>query len=47
VRPPPRAFRVPGKATPAGRHPHVKRAGDFEMQAVAYHPQERALPSPG
>ena len=25
----PRAIRVPGKATPRGRFPHVKRAGDF------------------
>jgi 2-aminomuconate deaminase len=24
-----RALRVPGKATPRGRFPHVKRAGDF------------------
>jgi 2-aminomuconate deaminase len=24
-----RAIRVPGKATPRGRFPHVKRAGDF------------------
>ncbi|MGW4797170.1 RidA family protein [Nonomuraea sp. NPDC004297] len=25
----PRAMRVPGKAVPRGRFPHVKRAGDF------------------
>ncbi|MEV0619720.1 RidA family protein [Nonomuraea sp. NPDC050404] len=25
----PKAMRVPGKATPRGRFPHVKRAGDF------------------